>query len=219
MRRGWWGRVAGLGAALAGVGCPLATDDDYRIDPTMVGAASTGAGEGGEAGAGAGGEAVTTSSTGGGGVAPVASCADTQKNGAETDVDCGGGTCPRCAEAHKCLVGTDCQSGVCDAVASTCKKPACDDGVQNSDETGLDCGGHCAGCAAGAPCVAPDDCHESTCVNGTCMPLCEDGIKNNGESDIDCGGANCTQCPLGSACKDDADCTSDKCESNTCKLP
>jgi hypothetical protein len=40
-------------------------------------------------------------------------CSDGQKNGNETDTDCGGGTCATCATGKACLVGTDCSSAVC----------------------------------------------------------------------------------------------------------
>lgn len=51
--------------------------------------------------------------------------------------------------------------------------PTCDDGIQNQDETGVDCGGVC-----------PD----------VCPPSCDDGIQNQGETGIDCGGPNCAPC-------------------------
>jgi len=41
------------------------------------------------------------------------SCTDKVKNGLETDVDCGGGICPKCAGGKKCIKPSDCQSGVC----------------------------------------------------------------------------------------------------------
>ncbi len=53
--------------------------------------------------------------------------------------------------------------------------PTCDDGIQNGDETGVDCGG--ANCPA---------CPE---------PTCDDGVQNGDETGVDCGGANCPDCP------------------------
>jgi hypothetical protein len=41
-------------------------------------------------------------------------CTDTIKNGTETDVDCGGGTCPDCVDGRVCLVNGDC--GTCCSV-------------------------------------------------------------------------------------------------------
>ena len=48
---------------------------------------------------------------------------------------------------------------------------SCFDGIQNGDETGVDCGGSCAPCAT-----------------------CDDGIQNGGETGVDCGGPNCAPC-------------------------
>ncbi|WP_437910899.1 hypothetical protein WME95_24940 [Sorangium sp. So ce327] len=54
---------------------------------------------------------------GGGGIPNVCgqppSCSDNVKNGNETDVDCGGGTCPACPVGGQCAVGADCTSGLC----------------------------------------------------------------------------------------------------------
>ena len=43
----------------------------------------------------------------------LATCADGIKNGAETGVDCGGGTCAPCANGQGCTMASDCASGVC----------------------------------------------------------------------------------------------------------
>lgn len=49
--------------------------------------------------------------------------------------------------------------------------PTCDDGVQNGDETGVDCGGSaCPAC-----------------------PTCDDGVQNGDETGVDCGGS-CPPC-------------------------
>ena len=66
------------------------------------------------------------------------SCDDGVKNGDESDVDCGGSTCPRCVDGLACTGGDDCASKVCN---KTCSAPSCSDGVQNGDELGVDCGG------------------------------------------------------------------------------
>jgi hypothetical protein len=42
-------------------------------------------------------------------------CNDCTTNGPETDVDCGGDTCPPCAASKECLSGADCESDVCTA--------------------------------------------------------------------------------------------------------
>ncbi|MEM9884727.1 MAG: fibronectin type III domain-containing protein [Bacteroidota bacterium] len=51
--------------------------------------------------------------------------------------------------------------------------PTCDDGIRNGDETGVDCGG--ADCP---PCATP---------------TCDDGIQNGDETGVDCGGS-CDPC-------------------------
>ena len=60
----------------------------------------------------------------------------------------------------------------------SCKKDdpvTCTDGIQNGDETGVDCGGsECAACAT-----------------------CDDGIQNGDETGVDCGGSACPACPEG----------------------
>jgi len=56
--------------------------------------------------------------------------------------------------------------------------PTCTDGIQNGDETGVDCGG-----SSCAPCVTP--------------PTCDDGIQNGDETGIDCGGSSCAPCSTG----------------------
>ncbi len=54
--------------------------------------------------------------------------------------------------------------------------PTCTDGIQNGNETGVDCGGpDCAPCA---------------------QPTCTDGIQNGNETGVDCGGPDCTPCQI-----------------------
>jgi hypothetical protein len=40
-------------------------------------------------------------------------CMDAIKDGAETDVDCGGPACPTCATGKLCAVDADCTSNTC----------------------------------------------------------------------------------------------------------
>ncbi|MCB0644230.1 MAG: hypothetical protein KDC44_21450, partial [Phaeodactylibacter sp.] len=56
---------------------------------------------------------------------------------------------------------------------SACGPPSCSDGIQNGNETGVDCGGpDCPAC-----------------------PTCSDGIQNGNETGVDCGGPDCAPCP------------------------
>jgi hypothetical protein len=76
--------------------------------------------------------------------------------GVETGVDCGG-YCGPCPPGQTCRVGFDCASRICQG--GTCTTPTCTDGVQNGNETDVDCGGGtCPPCATGKKCVVNTDC-------------------------------------------------------------
>jgi hypothetical protein len=49
-------------------------------------------------------------------VCNAASCRDGVANGDETDTDCGGEFCFKCANGKKCKVADDCASGICTAL-------------------------------------------------------------------------------------------------------
>ncbi len=53
--------------------------------------------------------------------------------------------------------------------------PTCTDGIQNGNETGIDCGGDSC-----EPCIV--------------AATCDDGIQNGDETGIDCGGTSCAPC-------------------------
>ena len=148
----------------------------------------------------------------------AATCNDGIKNGSETDVDCGGGTCAGCVNFKTCKVNADCQSGYCPA--GTCAvAPTCNDGVRNGNESDIDCGGGtCAGCVFGKVCNVGTDCASKNCVNGKCaLPLyCSNGAKDGDETDTDCGGPTCTRCVAGKNCLINADCTTLVCTGGKC---
>ncbi|PCC71299.1 hypothetical protein SAMN02745121_00839 [Nannocystis exedens] len=52
-------------------------------------------------------------------------CGDGEKNGDETDIDCGGGTCGPCDDDAACMADTDCKSGSCDGGACAALQPSC----------------------------------------------------------------------------------------------
>ena len=155
-----------------------------------------------------------------GDVVTPATCVDAMKNGAETDVDCGGGACPTCALGKVCGVGSDCLSGVCSG--GVCVGVGCTDGVKNGNETDLDCGGpDCGPCADTKLCAASGDCSSSVCSGSplTCQaPLCTDTVKNGTESDVDCGGATCPKCAPNKACTANGDCVGGSCNGTTCNV-
>ena len=107
--------------------------------------------------------------------ASLAKCDDSERNGDETDVDCGGRTCARCLAGGTCAMGTDCQSAICTNVV--CQPPSCTDLALNGDETDLNCGGSCPPCAQGRNCSVDADCATANCTAGLCESrTCADGI-------------------------------------------
>jgi hypothetical protein len=55
----------------------------------------------------------------------AATCTDGIKDGNETDVDCGGGTCPACPVGDTCLQNSDCTSDGCDYSGHCALSPSC----------------------------------------------------------------------------------------------
>ncbi len=114
-----------------------------------------------------------------------------------------------------CQTGTECPSGVCEG--GNCIDATCTDGVKNSDESGVDCGGAvCQSCQVGGGCVGPTDCVSGVCQDGFCAgPTCTDGVQNDAETAVDCGGT-CGLCE-GAACTIASQCASNFCETDgTC---
>jgi hypothetical protein len=172
----------------------------------------------------------------GSGMCVQGSCSDGVKGAGETDVDCGGSVCPACGDGRMCEKGSDCRNKVCvlasnDANAEgVCAPPSCTDGVENGDETGVDCGGAAymepadAGVDAGPfsacpPCAAGMGCHvASDCQSGNCAPDTIDA----GPLEICVGlalGATCTsgmQCNSGACVPDDTNTSTDVCCDTGC---
>jgi hypothetical protein len=94
-------------------------------------------------------------------------CADLARNGEESDVDCGGGSCEKCGDGKSCLQLGDCLSGMC--TAGTCVSASCTDTVKNGGETDVDCGGSCGKCSDGKACLAGSDCASTLCTGGLCI--------------------------------------------------
>ena len=134
-------------------------------------------------------------------------------------MDCGGASCPKCAETKECAAPTDCASGVC--TAGKCAAPSCTDKVKNGSETDVDCGGaSCPKCAVGGKCASGTDCSSGVCSAGVCStPSCTDKIKNGSETDVDCGGASCPRCAETKACSKATDCISGVCTAGKCAAP
>ncbi len=95
------------------------------------------------------------------------------------------------------LTGSQFQASISESFCASVPTSTCDDGIQNGDETGVDCGGTCE------PCITCDDGIQNgdeTGVDcgGACEPCitCDDGIQNGDETGVDCGG-DCEPCQTG----------------------
>ena len=144
----------------------------------------------------------------------LTTCVDGLKNGAESDVDCGG-ECNGCSMGQVCTIGDDCDSTVC--VAGACAPETCADNVYTEGEADTDCGGDvCAPCGAGEACQEAGDCLHGVCVDNICLaPQCGDQLKNGTETDVDCGGS-CGPCQQGMVCQSPLDCESGVCKTFVC---
>lgn len=118
-----------------------------------------------------------------------AHCLNKVKDGDETDVDCGG-SCGTCAKGKSCKLDKECQTGFCDTDGgSKCQERTCEtddeckgfmcysnvcvscsNGIQDGDETDVDCGGSKCGtkCENGKACSANSDCVNDLCENNIC---------------------------------------------------
>jgi hypothetical protein len=90
---------------------------------------------------------------------------------------------------------------------------SCSNGVKDTSETDVDCGGEkCAPCPDGKRCMVGADCKDKVCEGGACAaPTCDDKAKNGEETDVDCGGMNCPKCSAGQGCAAGSDCISGTC--------
>ena len=133
-------------------------------------------------------------------------CANNLEDGNETDVDCGGGDCPPCANSLECLTYSDCQSRFCDAsggtggsgAAGVCAPCASDNDCTPVPDAWCDLsanGGECADLKVdGAPCSAANEClsgncpaDDGVCCDTPCTGQCEACRANKtGGSDGTC---------------------------------
>ena len=122
----------------------------------------------------------------GGGTPPPSgpTCSDGVKNGSESDIDCGGPSCQRCATGRICTRNTDCATSRCgdglgegnvcrtcnnDGVCGSDSRGGCRCSVQSgaclSDFTPTVFSQGCPICPAGQICIQFD-------AGEACMPLC-----------------------------------------------
>ena len=110
---------------------------------------------------------------------PAASCTDGAKNGAETDVDCGGGTCGACAIGKKCSLARDCTTNDC-TTGTCCMKSS------SMKTTGSVSGSKEICCDAGGTITMVTDCgtgsnHTAKAENSMCA-LAQEGAGNGGNA-------------------------------------
>jgi cysteine-rich repeat protein len=158
---------------------------------------------------------------------PPTSCTDRLPNGDESDIDCGGESCPPCGIGGTCRDGDDCASGVCEPEAGRCISPDCGDGVPqqgedcdtnavNTSTCDLDCSVPACGddlfnpFAFNEATANPDDLeacdtggNSVDCDQDCTVPACGDGVNNPFVETCDEGAVNTEDCDL--------DCTIPQC--------
>lgn len=132
----------------------------------------------------------------------------------------------------ECLTDGDCggDTPVCDMDANTCVNAQCTNGMQDADETGVDCGGPTCGatCAVGEGCGGDgtQDCITGVCTGGMCAECtvggCPEATEYCNTAAMNMGGmteARCQPkvgdgdpCPLGTA----AQCANANCVEGVC---
>ncbi|MET0387890.1 MAG: hypothetical protein ABW321_18100, partial [Polyangiales bacterium] len=149
----------------------------------------------------------------------ISTCSNASRDGAETDIDCGGGSCAACANGKMCSASSDCAGGMCSS--GLCQVSGCNNGVMDGTETAIDCGGaSCSPCAVSQACNVGGDCVTGVCLTGTCQaPTCSDGLMNGSEAAVDCGNACPSRCATGQSCIAANDCSSGICTGNLCQAP
>lgn len=142
---------------------------------------------------------------------PFESCGDGIIQAPETcdgtNVD--GLTCANLGFVGDATSGISCNSCVIDVHCNNCAN-----GVKDTGETGVDCGGPCnARCGSGQGCGSNADCGTDLfCISHVCTPQCSDGVRDGDETGSDCGGPTCgSACPDGQGCGSDADCAGSDC--------
>lgn len=130
---------------------------------------------------------------------PHSSCdaIDCTNVGSEAACDAWTGSCKWSCAEEACVAASELEleDDGCNSMP-----PTCDDGEQNGDETGIDCGGpSCAGCQ-GDPCSAPEDCITAFCTPAGICGLPFDCHEFDGDP-TSCGSATgCVYHACASSC-------------------
>lgn len=109
--------------------------------------------------------ASTSSSSSSGTGGEPATCVNGIKDGDESDLDCGGSCLTKCHTGSVCKSQDDCTTKVCHVAAGAnfgvCSFDliSCNNGVQDGNETDLDCGSEeCNQCDLNKKCLVDADC-------------------------------------------------------------
>jgi hypothetical protein len=87
---------------------------------------------------------------------------------AACDDGAGATLCDGNGNCVECTLGSDCPELVC--VSNACAAGTCNDGVENQDETDVDCGGGtCEPCAPSKKCEQDTDCETGVCESNVCQ--------------------------------------------------
>jgi len=151
----------------------------------------------------------------------ISLCGNGERDGDETDTDCGGTYCDPCELDEQCIADSDCLTGFCVFGHCTAYPGTCENGTLDDEESDVDCGGPCMACATGQACEDDADCMSGSCNAGTGLcdaPTCGNGQIDSTETDLDCGG-DCQTCTGGRVCLADADCESGSCVGGICSVP
>lgn len=140
----------------------------------------------------------------------LASCTNNKTDGLETGTDCGGPKCPPCGPGKECKSNKDCQTNLC--LGTVCAfGPKCSNGIRDSDETDIDCGGinsGCLPCCWSKTCRINSDCKSGSCADGRCAEAkhCDSlgvsdeqrkfGSHLHHHDPITCGQCVCKDCPV-----------------------
>jgi hypothetical protein len=158
-------------------------------------------------------------------------CKDGRISGDESDRDCGGDDCKKCALFQLCDRPSDCTTGHCAPTAAFGPKKVCVECLGDGDcrdatkprcftaDGGPGSGGICVRCTEDdhcfdeAPFCGSGDCvqcrHEQDCQAGE---RCEGGsCRCTTGTDVNCGGSCPNRCASGQQCEVGSDCLSGSC--------
>jgi len=215
LRHSW--TLISLGTAFFGVGCGIIASVDRTLVPADEPIGGSG-GAGGEGGCTIPQDCPPPSE-----ICTVRTCTDEVCGfaTAEAGASCTEGVCTADGACVECLDETQCaETEACENEA--CVPLLCANGVQDGEETDVDCGGgDCAGCAVGQSCVDRFDCLSRRCDGagggdaGSCASCA--GDVDCGIGDYCDGSNNCAlKLKVGVVCAREGECATDFCVDGVC---